>query len=274
MRFNFCLANHDPISKESLLDAALPMIAALNHLGHHTVLADIVAEDAVNVFFDGFSDFHVAQLLQSSARFGIIGTEWYEDGKFNGGRGEDAEAKLRNFLLASNRAEFIWALADAPGYRQMGKPFALTHIGYEPECHVIDDGRPFVDFFAYGAFSVERAKLISELRNSGIRLIWPGTKIPKKQRDDMIRSCRYVLGLEPVSGIKHFSTTRLASAMHNDRPFVDVDALPQGTDLVMQLNHMLDIGWRNHRNAQLKAFKDAFDMRRIMESAIAQVGLK
>lgn len=283
----FCLANHSALSQESLLDAVLPMLGALKGIGYDARMTDHVMDTGVNILFDSFTDQHVNQLLTAPVKFGIVATEWYENGVFNGGNSIDHEDRLRNFLLLSNRALFVWALADAPDYRKLGLPYAATLIGHEETCLSEKDAAPFIDFVAYGEWSVERARLVGELRDAGVQIVWPGAKIPKQERDRIVQSGKYVLGFSPISGVSHFSTTRMASAINLWRPFVSFEPLPsslgsvvpyirerEAREIVDRLINLSSVYFRDQHYEQLEVFKREYSMREIMRVACEAVGLE
>jgi hypothetical protein len=252
-------------------------------MGHGIgVMEQQIADDALNIFFEHFTDEHVA-LLESrpDVKYAIIQTELMTGETFN--NDNYFRKRYRNFMRLAKRAQFV---INMVGDTKVPCPHFKVEPGYAPQLeakkndHLIEN-----DLYFFGTMSHRREELLYQLTAAGLT-VRVSTGASMQERDMEIQKCRYVLGLRCHWPVDFPSLTRISAALHGQRPVIYeqtvgdpvIGAIPLIHDTKEDfadyvVRHCKDVkGWKKVRQQQLTMFH-SFPIERCFKLAMLEAGI-
>jgi hypothetical protein len=268
---HFNLFNHKPRSREQLLDLVMPYGLALADLGHSTEIDNRFRRDGLTIYVEGFRSVDVQAVLDNTPNFALIATEAIDrdGGGFN--CEESFAQRLREFERLAPSARFILSvpLLNWQAYERYAPTFPAEPGWHEALEQAQRDELARADFAFVGTWSAEREQLCAELTRRGLKVLSSFSigALERAQRDQLIQSARWVIGLRPKWAVAMVSTTRIASALLAQRPVLyeacertggisDIPLMqPEGTGLADWLAGMAGSDWKAERARQLARFR-------------------
>jgi hypothetical protein len=244
-----------------------PYIAAWTDLGFDIVLDNNYFGNDLTVFVECFSQHHVEK-IERVPNFGIIATECLVHNGFNNDM--SFNDRYNNFLRIRPRSKFLIVNSVGLGdYEQLmpAVPTCVVEIGWHPSLDLPNNDTLAVnDFCFYGTSSGLRVDILRELRSLGFSVASIFGTMSYNDRNAMIQSSKWVLGLKPRWTVEFMSATRITSAVFCGRPVAhekvvingivgEVPLIHNGDDNLIQWLVNIKEQWKEERDRQVAKFR-------------------
>jgi hypothetical protein len=218
MWFHLCVANHNPIGRETLYDMIQWLIAGLTENGHEVTVGDRVAPSAMNILWDNFREGDEEVLSKEDFRYGLIATEIPTGDTMNWLDEPPWPERRRAFDRVGRRAEFIWSMVEAPVTEyQERAPAGYLELGFSER--ILDPvfaREPEADFGFYGLVTPHRAAVLQTLQ-AHFRVTTPATFMRGVEINRFIASFKIGVCFKQSPRWPIPSPTRLGRLLHARR---------------------------------------------------------
>jgi hypothetical protein len=217
---NLCLANHDTMGRQTLLDQVLWVTAGLEENGHSVSVSEEGFDgDCLNLVWECFP-LRTGRLLASSGiAYGIVATEIPDGAGFNHRRDKPWPERWNGFRVAASQARFIWCLVETAveDYRRYA-PAAYLELGFtERLVPASPRAKPSFDFSFAGAARSHRKTIIDRLSESAT-VTYAGGFLDHAEQLDLLRQGRVALALKQSPEWKWASPARVGRLVHERIP--------------------------------------------------------
>jgi len=245
MKFNICLSNLR--YRDSVGDKAMLVKFGLQEIGKYAIVSDLILDDHINVFFEGFEESFIEALNKDHprARTVIIATEWITGGTFNNFKAQSQstydqkdrwQKRFDGFLHLAGRTEAVWCLSPVQltQYRSLVK----VPVSYLPHAYVAsycetdlipDADRP-IDFLFSGTMTAHRRTVLEALQALGYKVVFFAPNTPAYLRFEMYKLAKVTLGLRTSEDWQYPSVSRIHYCLSHLRPHI-VEEHPEQSDL-------------------------------------------
>lgn len=235
MRFHFALYNHYEHSQETLKDVYLPIMHALQELGHECSANSHLSfrTEVMNVIVEHFPQGWEKALWEPTARgplkYGVVMTEMFDGNGLNYQSSHEWRDRFQGFMNALQGAKFIWSLAGGSNFYKQICPAADIDIGWDPKLEWDYTMAKAWDFILTGSPSPDRERLVDSLRKDGHKVYW-ARDCSNMQRNRMANCSSWSLGVKPSISIPIPSATRIVSSIQAGCPVI-LEPVAVETDL-------------------------------------------
>jgi len=220
MHVHLCMANHDPMGRQTLMDQLLWVVSGLEENGHSVSVSETAVDaDNLNIFWEIFTPELAHYLASSNLKYGIIATEIPDGRGFNDRRDGPWPARWKGFRIAAAHAKFIWPLVETAvdDYRAFA-PSAYLGLGYSQRLVPSEPRpKPTYDFSFAGVPHSHRKEIIDRLGASA-SVHFANELLGYTEQLELLRRGRVGLALKQHPGWKWGSPTRVGRFVHERIP--------------------------------------------------------